>query len=166
MNPVLAILFLLQLVLDVVIIALLFLRCRGGGNKKEEDEEKKREFEKEIELYQSVVEEAKGAVVNAKIAIENLIRLKKETQQVGETARKRLEEAAAKSEEKVISRIEQMETIYSQLMQHEEVERFKALLIQNMIEQGRSSEEISQELGLPFGEFELIARMRQRRSNV
>jgi len=72
----------------------------------------------------------------------------------------------AKAEEKVRTRIDQMETIYSQMMQHEEVERFKSLLIQNMIEQGRSSEEIAQELGLPFGEVELVARMRQRSSNV
>jgi hypothetical protein len=164
LNPVLAILFALQLVLDVVIIALLFLRCRGNTQK--EDDGRKEEIEKEIELYQSVIEEAKGAVVNAKIAIENLIRLKKETQKAGDTARKRLEESASRAEEKVIARIEQMETIYSQLMQHEEVERFKALLIHNMIEQGRSSQEIAQELGLPFGEVELIARMRQRSSNV
>ncbi len=163
MNPVLAILFVLQLILDVVIIALLFLRCRGGSSAADQAKE---ELEREMEIYQSVIEEAKGAVVNAKIAIENLIRLKKETQQVGDKARKSLEDAAARAEEKVITRIEQMETIYSQLMQHEEVERFKALLIQNMIEQGRSSEEIAQELGLPFGEVELIARMRQRRSNV
>ncbi len=164
MNPVLAILFGLQLVLDVVIIALLFLRCRGI-NQTENDSQKK-ELEREIELYQSVIEEAKGAVVNAKIAIENLIRLKKETQQAGEKARREVEEAASRAEEKVISRIEQMETLYSQLMQHEEVERFKAMLIHNMIEQGRSSQEIAEELGLPFGEVELIARMRQRRTNV
>ncbi len=165
MNPLLAILFALQLILDIVIIALLFLRCRATSQGTDNEEQKK-EIEREIELYQSVIEEAKGAVVNAKIAIENLIRLKKETQQVGDKSRRKVEEAAARAEEKVITRIEQMETIYSQLMQHEEVERFKALLIQNMIEQGKNSQEIAQELGLPFGEVELIARMSRRSSNV
>ena len=164
MSPILVVLFALQLILDVIIIALLFLRCRSSTTK--ESDTQKEEMEREIELYQSVIEEAKGAVVNAKIAIENLIRLKKETQQVGDKARKGVEEAAARAEEKVIARIEQMETLYSQLMQHEEVERFKALLIQNMIDQGKNSREIAQELGLPFGEVELIARMRQRSSNV
>ena len=163
MNPVLATFLVLQLILDVVVIVLLFLICKSSDNI---DNDARAATDNDVEMYKSIIEEAKGVVVNAKIAIENLIRLKKETRQVGKQSRKDLEETVAKAEEKVRTRIDQMETIYSQMMQHEEVERFKSLLIQNMIEQGRSSEEIAQELGLPFGEVELVARMRQRSSNV